>query len=104
MCADLRCELVDSIESRNANVFTIELQQSCFCEGDDSIVTYHMVVTLGQILHIVVGRRYTVRIVVPDYYAISIRRNFKDPSYDEIEEVELPQPTVRCRHSSDQIN
>jgi len=104
MCADLRCELVDSIESRDANMFTIEILQPRFCEGDDSIIPYHKVVTLGQILHIVVGREYKVQIIVSDCYAISIKRNFKDPKYDEIVEVELSQPTFRRRHSSDQIN
>lgn len=107
LCPYLHWELVDSTESRNANMFKISVKRPRGVFKNDPLwrlIPHGAVVTLGQTLHLAVERRYEVQIIVPDCYAISIQRNLKDPRYDEIREVELPDPRPRRRHSSDQIS
>lgn len=91
-------ELVDSIDFKDADIFSIKIERASYCDRSErswSIVPYQEVVTLGQILHLVVRRAYKIQVTVPGCYAILIQISSANPRFDEIQEVELPVPITR---------
>jgi len=85
-------ELVDNMETRNANMFSVETKRSPLTDGIYMPLwrsaMYVLVVTAIQILHAAVNRAYKVQITVPGCYTLAIQRSSEDPRYDEIVEVE----------------
>jgi len=89
--SELCYELVDNMETRNANMFSVEIKRSPLSDEGvafSEVTRYENVVTAIQILHAAVNRAYKVQITVPECYTLTIQRSSEDPRYDEIVEVE----------------